>query len=190
MNNSTYNLSGQPTPSTLESAYHNVLGREPTPDERQRFQMLQEQLGLDSHDAVWLLFVGFEYYLKFFERFPDMVKDAGLHLLSHYKKETDQTLTDSTQLLRETANQINASLKQAVKEASQEAGKDVKNNFTQSAQWVARRAQVGRFWPWLLGGATIITLALALSIAVGFGYGRYAGYAEGWRDATVQRDGH
>ncbi|MCP5197916.1 MAG: hypothetical protein H6974_14195 [Gammaproteobacteria bacterium] len=178
------------TSSEPKTMYERLLQDRNSEEDRARINQVRESLGIKPNDAVWAIFAGLEYYLTFFERFPDMVKDAGLHLLSHYKKETDQTLTDSTQLLRETANTINASLKQAVKEASQEAGKDVKNNFTQSAQWVARRAQVGRFWPWLLGGATIITLALALSIAVGFGYGRYAGYAEGWRDATVQRAAH
>ncbi|MEE4378010.1 MAG: hypothetical protein V2J55_10950 [Candidatus Competibacteraceae bacterium] len=178
--------------NTIEAAYRNLLGRQPSMEERMHLREIQDKLGFDSNDAIWTIFVALEHYHTLYTRFPPMIRAAAEAVLIEYKEQTDATMNASMQRLKGTADQLRELLVEAAYKATQDAQGQLSTTITQSAKHVARQARLGRFWPWLLSGGVIMALALLLAVSVGVGFGRYEGYAkgyaEGWRDAAAQSE--
>jgi hypothetical protein len=182
------------TLDTADSAFQHLLGRPPSLEERQRLGAVRDRLGIDANDAVWLLFVAFEYYLSLYQRFPETIRAAAETVLVQYKTQTDETLDAAAGHLKTTADQLKAHLSQAARAAALETQAQLSATLTRGVRQAARHARRLRAWPWLLGGGVTVALALALGITVAYGYGRHAGYAaghavgyaEGWREAQAR----
>ena len=55
----------------VEETFKNVVGREMTPDEVTRYLKLQKEFEIPDTDAIWMMFIWFEFYQRIFEKFPE-----------------------------------------------------------------------------------------------------------------------
>jgi len=172
-----------------ETAFQRVVGRLPNEVERKRLYAVRDTLCLRETDAVWALFVALEHYLTLYERFPAMIRAAAETLLVECKTGADQARAGTEKQLWSTVReQTNAAVLEVTR-----SGEDAKTRLEQAIQHAARRIalKAGRAarWPWILGGAASMGLALVLTgaVALGFGYhqGYHQGFVEGLQTATA-----
>ena len=170
------------TGAPMETAFQQLAGRLPTEAERARLYAVRDTLRLRETDAVWALFVALEHYHALYERFPPMIRAAAHDILVEFKTETDALLQNAAADLDHTARALKGPLVEATHEAGREARQEFVAATRQRADRAVRRVRLERFWPWLLGGAVIMALALTIGIGVGFGYGRQQGYTVGYTE--------
>jgi hypothetical protein len=166
----------------LETAFERLLGYSPSESDRARLYQVRETLGLGTSDALWLVLIALQYYYALYERFPPLIRAAAGEILVELKTETDALLKNAAADLQTTARNLKGPLMEAAHGAVQEARAQFVAATNSMAHRAARRARLGQFWPWLLGGAVTMALALLMGIGVGVGYGRHEGYAVGYTE--------
>lgn len=166
----------------METAFERLVGRQPSEAERARLYAVREALGLGSSDALWLVLIALQYYHSLYEQFPPLIRAAANEVLVEFKTETDTLLKSAAVDLEHTARQLQHPLMEAAHHAVQEAQAQFLSAIHQMAHRVARRARLGQFWPWLLGGGVLMALALVVVTGVALGYGRQQGYTAGYTE--------
>lgn len=61
----------------LDDSFGQLLGRQPTDQERQSLYRVRDALKLTTADAVWLLLMALQHYETLCERFPGLIADAA-----------------------------------------------------------------------------------------------------------------
>ena len=173
----------RPPPAAAEAAFAQLLGRQATDAERLRLRAIQETLGIDSHDAVWLIFVALDHYHTLYEQFPALIRAAAAATLVDYQEHLDTRAAALTRHLNEQARQLQEGLQVEAAAAATASQQALVRAIAQSAQRIAVKALRGPRWPWIIGGATVMALALLAGIGVGVGYGYARGYTEGYTAA-------
>jgi hypothetical protein len=141
----------------LDDSFGQLLGRQPTDQERQSLYRVRDALKLKTTDAVWLLLMALQHYETLYERFPRLIADAA---------------RDATQSVRATAEaQANAAREQTKKALAETVHETV-------AAVAKQRANAEQF-KWV--SATVIITLLAF-MAVGW-WQKRDGKAEGGAEA-------
>jgi len=166
----------------IETAFERLVGRQPSEPERAQLYAVREALGLGSSDALWLVLIALQYYHSLYERFPPLIRAAAGEVLVEFKTETDALLKKAAVDLQNTARQLQDPLMEAAHSAVREARAQFVAATRQMAARAARRARLEQFWPWLLGGAVTMALALGVVAGIALGYGRQQGYAQGYTE--------
>jgi hypothetical protein len=169
-------------PATMDAAFEHLLGRQATDAERLRLRQLREMLGIGSNDAVWLIFVALDYYVTLYQQVPEALRGAAKAILVEYKEKADATLAEAAQGLTEQAQHLQDALKVEATQAATEVQQQLTSAIAQAAHRIAVKALRGPRWPWLLGGAVTMALALGVVAGIALGYGRHQGYAQGYTE--------
>jgi hypothetical protein len=141
-------------------------------------------LGIGPNDAIWTVLFAFQHYYSLYERFPAMIRAAAGELLVECKTGTDRALAGAERHLWNAAReQTNAAVLEVAR--SGEAAKArLERAIQQAARQIALKAGLAARWPWVLGGAAAVSLAVvlvaALAGAVALGFGRQQGYHQGF----------
>ena len=168
-----------------ETAFQRLVGRWPNEAERQRFYAVRETLRLRETDAIWALFVALEHYLSLYERFPPMIRAAAEELLVECKTGADRTRAAAQQQLQEAAQVLRDTAAAEVAQSAVEAKQHLEQAIQQAARRIAFRAGRAARWPWVLGGAASMALALIFTLLTALFVGRQQGYAAGYTEGLT-----
>ncbi len=122
-----------------------------------------------------------------------MIRAAAGELLVECKTGTDTALAEAERHLGNAAREQTHAAVLEVARSGEAAKARLERAIQQAARRIALQAGLAARWPWVLGGAVGMALALALTGAVALGFGRQQGYhlghhqgfVEGQRTATV-----
>ena len=93
-----------------EEAYARLFGEEMSDKVRLRLMELRKCLGLRDGDAVWVIFVVLEYYLRMYEKFPEKIREQSETLLEQHKAASEQNaktaMAEVTQGLHEQIEKV------------------------------------------------------------------------------------
>ncbi len=69
----------------IDGAFHRLLGRTPTQEEKLRLYRVKDALGLDANDSLWLVLVALDYHRTLYEEIPKQLAGASepLRALAH-----------------------------------------------------------------------------------------------------------
>ena len=181
----------------LDRAFERLVGDRPSAEDRAMLYRVRDSLGIGPNDAIWTLLFAFQHYHSLYARFPKMIRAAAGELLVEYKTETDRVLDAAERQLGNAAReQTNAAMLEVAR-SGEEAKARLEEAIRQAARRIALRAGLAARWPWVLGGAAAVSLAVvlaaALAGAVALGFGRQQGYhlgfIEGQRAAVAPAPG-
>ena len=180
----------------LDRAFERLVGDRPSAEDRAMLYRVRDSLGIGPNDAIWTLLFAFQHYHSLYARFPEMIRAAAGELLVEYKTETDRVLDAAEKRLWNAGReQTNVALLE-VAQSGEAAKARLERAIQQAARQIALKAGLAARWPWVLGGAAAVSLAVvlvaALAGAVALGFGRQQGYhlgfIEGQRAATAPSD--
>ncbi len=61
----------------IDSAFHRLLGRAPTHEEKVRLYKVEDALGLDPNDSLWLVLMALDYYVCLYREIPKQLAGAA-----------------------------------------------------------------------------------------------------------------
>lgn len=175
----------------VEQSFKNVIGREMTPDEVTRYLKLQKEFEIPDTDAIWMMFIWFEFYQRIFEKFPENAR-AEIEKVITQLRSASVAVTEATaaevKMAREKAAmeiaraqaEAEAALNQALEKSMSAAVQKAIDQIVQSTHAQALRLQARK---WALIGALMATV-LVVALAGGVGWEAYrtglvGGYASG-----------
>ena len=143
----------------LEDSYKELLGREPTDEEKQQLYRVKKALRIKDNDSLFLIIMALEYYESHYKKFPSLIGDETSRYLKEFRS---AAVAISNSAMEETrANLIKAVHESSVMVAHHVAGRDKTR--------------------WIIG--SLVAASLILS---GWAYGMYQnGYKEGSGESTA-----
>ncbi len=175
----------------VEQTFKNVVGREMTPDEVTRYLKLQKEFEIPDTDAIWMMFIWFEFYQRIFEKFPENARAETEKVITQLRSAsvavTEATSAEVKSAREKAALEITkaqeaakASLNQALSQTMSAAVQRAIDQIVQSTHVQALKVQ-SRKWA-LIGAITAVILVVALAGGVGweaYRTGLVGGYASG-----------
>jgi ElaB/YqjD/DUF883 family membrane-anchored ribosome-binding protein len=155
---------------SLDTAFVTVYGREPKPEETNRFNKLAKELGIRENDAVWSLVFLLGQHLEMTEAIPERIRSEAELTLAKFQS--------AVQKRNETAEvELNAIKARIEERISKSIVASAEREIARSAQAVARHT-ASKSWLQWLGLASIIgMLILAGACWWGYSTGQRSGYA-------------
>jgi hypothetical protein len=155
----------------VEQTFKNVVGREMSPDEVTRYLKLQKEFEIPDTDAIWMMFIWFEFYQRIFEQFPAsaraeceavtrQVKEASAGVIrasaAEIEKSQAAAKTEIDTMTARTKQEIAKALGQSMTGAVDKA-------IAQITESVAVQAAKAQAMKWLSIGGGVILLAILLT---------------------------
>ncbi|WP_298702105.1 DUF6753 family protein [uncultured Variovorax sp.] len=138
-----------------------LRGRELTDEEAGRLLHMQNLLGIDTNDALWVVMVALEHYQQLYEAMPRRIAAAGEMAVKQVK---------------ETADAVAAA---AAASAQDDLSRELARSVKEVASQTARKQQ----WQWVAAGLTVAAVSTASAGWMGFARGHEAGLALGYQEA-------
>ncbi len=137
----------------LTDSYMELLGREPTDEEKQQLYRVQKALRIKDNDSLFLIIMALEYYNDQYKKVPSLIHSATVQYMDEMKQSAEKIAVAAMEKSRE-------KFIQTIQTAS-----------TEVAHKVAGRDRTR----WIIG-----SLVAASLIISGWAYGMYQiGYKEG-----------
>ena len=137
----------------LTDSYKELLGREPTDEEKQQLYRVQKAMRIKDNDSLFLIIMALEYYNDQYKKVPNLIHTATVKYMDEMKQCADKIANTAMEKSRE-------KFIQTIQTAS-----------TEVAHKVAGRDRTR----WMIG--SLVAASLILS---GWAYGMYQiGYREG-----------
>ena len=154
----------------LEAAFVTVYGREPKPEETNRFNKLAKELGIKENDAVWSLVFLLGQHLELTEAVPERIRSAAELTLFNFQSAVQKRSETAEVELDVIRARIEENISESVVASAE-------REIARSAQAVARHT-ASKSWLQWLGAASILgMLILAGAFWWGFSTGQRSGYA-------------
>ena len=147
---------------TLDNTFKELLGRQPTDNERQRLYQVRDALGLKNNDALWLVLIALQHHLTLYEKMPDSIIEAGKKMRADVKATAEAEASAAMK-------QARAQLSKAVATASQKV-----------AQQVAGKVKT----QWICGCFIVVTGFLLGAGWLGYQVGEKNGWARGYEETV------
>jgi hypothetical protein len=150
-----------------EERLQQLLGREPTDQERQRIMRARKTLGIGDNDALWDVMVLLELHRTYHERIPGELGAVLMKALGEAKITADKVMAASVEKTK-------ADLRKAVVEVAREAA------TATSREKILKTAMVL---------TTVIVIGMAASASAGWAWGKHSPYAgsESATDETLKK---
>ena len=175
----------------VEQTFKNVVGREMTPDEVTRYLKLQKEFEIPDTDAIWMMFIWFEFYQRIFEKFPEnarvetekvitQLRSASVAVTEATSAEVKASREKAALEIAKAQEAAKAALNQALSQTMSAAVQRAIDQIVQSTHAQALKTQA-RKWA-LIGAVTAAILVVALAGGVGwksYRTGLAGGYASG-----------
>ena len=175
----------------VEQTFKNVVGREMTPDEVTRYLKLQKEFEIPDTDAIWMMFIWFEFYQRIFEKFPEnaraetekvitQLRSASVAVTEATSAEVKASREKAALEIAKAQEAAKAALNQALSQTMSAAVQRAIDQIVQSTHVQALKTQARK---WALIGAVAAAILVA-ALAGGVGWKAYrtglaGGYASG-----------
>lgn len=154
----------------IETAFHSIYKRDPSPEETNNFNRIAKELGIRDNDAIWALAFLLGHYVDLAKQMPDQIEKLVAQSLSAHARELDKA--------RETAEKEFAVIKSRVEETiSHTVVTSAQQEIAAAAQAVARHTARKSWLQWLGGAAVVGMILIAGVFYWGYALGKTAGYA-------------
>jgi hypothetical protein len=154
----------------LETAFHTVYGRDPKPEETNRFNRLAKELDIRENDAVWSIVFLLGHHLELTELLPKRIGLATERSLEQF----DVSLRQRGEVAEAELRAVKARIEETV---SVNVMASVEKEIARSAQTVVRYTAAKSWLQWL-GSAALAGMAiLAGTFYWGYSNGMSSGYA-------------
>jgi ElaB/YqjD/DUF883 family membrane-anchored ribosome-binding protein len=154
----------------LDTAFRSIYGRDPSPDETNRFNRIGKELDIRDNDAIWAIAFLLGHHLDLAKQMPEQIDKLISQSLAKYASSLDSARRLAETDLAATKARIEETLGQAVVTAAQ-------REIARAAQTVAQVA-ARKSWLQCLGGAAVVGMVLiGGAFYWGYAIGNTNGYA-------------
>ena len=136
----------------LDIAYRSVYGRDPSPDETNRFNRIGKELGIRDNDAIWAIAFLLGHHLDLAKQMPEQIDKLISQSLAKYASSIDSARSLAEIDLAATKARIEQTVSQAVVTSAQ-------REIARAAQTVAQ-VTARKSWLQWLGGAAVVGMLL------------------------------
>ena len=169
----------------VEQAFKNVIGREMTPEEVTRYLKLQKEFEIPDTDAIWMMFIWFEFYQRIFEKFPENAR-AEIEKVITQLREASVKVTEATRdevkAVREKAAVEIAKMTEAAKgNIAAALGTVLENKIEEAVNQLKSQSNRPLHKKWL------IALGVGILIAAGLGSWGTESVREKWTGEAFER---
>lgn len=133
----------------VETAFEKLLG-DCTDEERQKIYRMKDALGLQPHDALWMILFALQYHHRLYEKIPGHIEAASVESAKSAAYKAQQ--------------QINSAVAQLVP--------TVEKAVETAASQAVRRISLTRSATTFGAAAMFLGIIILMSMAIGFGIGR------------------
>jgi ElaB/YqjD/DUF883 family membrane-anchored ribosome-binding protein len=154
----------------LDTAFRSIYGRDPSPDETNRFNRIGKELDIRDNDAIWAIAFLLGHHLDLAEQMPEQIDKLISQSLAKYASSLDSARRLAETDLAATKARIEETLGQAVVTAAQ-------REIARAAQTVAQVAARKSWLQWLGGAAVVGMVLIGGAFYWGYAIGNTNGYA-------------
>ncbi len=155
---------------SLDTAFVTVYGREPKPEETNRFNKLARELGIRENDAVWSLVFLLGQHLELTEAIPERIRLAADSTLLEFESAVQKRSETAAVELDVIKARIERNISESVVASAE-------REIARSAQAVARHTASKSWLQWLGAASVLGMLILAGAFWWGYSTGQRSGYA-------------
>ena len=153
----------------LDTAFRSVYGRDPSPDETNRFNRIGKELDIRDNDAIWAIAFLLGHHLDLAKQMPEQIDKLISQSLARYTSSLDSARRLAETDLAATKARIEETVGQAVVTSMQ---KEIARAAQTVAQITARKS-----WLRWLGSAAVVGMLLT---GGAFYWGHAVGNANGY----------
>jgi hypothetical protein len=154
----------------VDTAFRSVYGRDPSPEETNRFNRIGKVLDIRDNDAIWAIVFLLGHHLELTKRMPEQIDKLIAQSLLQYTSALLGARKLAETELAATKARIEETVSQAVVRSAQE-------EIARAAQTVAHCTARKAWLQWLGGAAVAGMLLISGSFYWGYDIGNAQGYA-------------
>jgi hypothetical protein len=154
----------------VDTAFRSVYGRDPSPEETNRFNRIGKELDIRDNDAIWAITFLLGHHLELTKRMPEQIDKLIAQSLLQYTSALLGARKLAETELAATKARIEETVSQAVVRSAQE-------EIARAAQTVAHCTACKAWLQWLGGAAVAGMLLIGGSFYWGYDIGNAQGYA-------------
>jgi hypothetical protein len=154
----------------IDTAFRSVYGRDPSPDETNRFNRIGKELDIRDNDAIWAITFLLGHHLDLAKQMPEQIDKLISQSLARYATSLDSARRLAETDLAATKARIEETVGEAVVTSAQ-------REIARAAQTVAQVTARKSWLQWLGGAALAGMLFIGGSCYWGYDIGNTSGYA-------------
>ena len=154
----------------LDTAFRSVYGRDPSPDETNRFNRIGKELDIRDNDAIWAIAFLLGHHLDLAKQMPEQIDKLISQSLARYTSSLDSARRLAETDLAATKARIEETVGQAVVTLAQ-------REIARAARTVAQITARKSWLQWLGGAAVAGMLLIGGTFYWGYAVGNANGYA-------------
>jgi len=154
----------------IEMAFHAIYGRDPNPEEANRFNRIAKELGIRDNDAIWAVAFLLGHYVDLAKRMPEQIRNISEESLREHAR--------TIKLAHDTAEREFAVIKSRIEEnISSAVVTSAQQEIAKAAQSVARNTARKSWLKWLGSAAVVGMILMAGAFYWGYDKGNSIGYS-------------
>jgi hypothetical protein len=154
----------------IDTAFRSVYGRDPSPDETNRFNRIGKELDIRDNDAIWAITFLLGHHLDLAKQMPEQIDKLISQSLARYATSLDSARRLAETDLAATKARIEETVGEAVVTSAQ-------REIARAAQTVAQITARKSWLQWLGGAAVGGMLLIGGTFYWGYDIGNANGYA-------------
>jgi hypothetical protein len=154
----------------VDTAFRSIYGRDPSPEETNRFNRIGKELDIRDNDAIWAMAFLLGHHLDLAKRMPEQIDKLISQSLADYSAAIANALNLAESDLVATKARIEETVSQSVVASAQ-------NEIARAAQTVAYSTARKSWLQWLGGSAVVGMLLMGGTYYWGYNIGNDNGYA-------------
>jgi hypothetical protein len=154
----------------IDTAFLAVYGRDPSPEETNRFNRISKELDIRDNDAIWAIAFLLGHHLDLAKQMPEQIDKLISQSLAKYASSLDSARRLAETDLAATKARIEETVSEAVVTSAQ-------REIARAAQTVAQVTACKSWLQWLGGAALAGMLFIGGSFYWGYAIGNTNGYA-------------
>ena len=154
----------------VDTAFRSIYGRDPNPEETNRFNRISKELDIRDNDAIWAIVFLLGHHLDLAKQMPEQIDKLISQSLARYATSLDTARRLAETDLAATKARIEETVSQAVVTSAQ-------REIARAAQTVAQITVRKSWLQWLGGAAVAGMLLIGGAFYWGYAIGNTNGYA-------------
>jgi hypothetical protein len=162
----------------VDTAFRSIYGRDPSPEETNRFNRIGKELDIRDNDAIWAVVFLLGHHLDLAKQMPEQIDKLISQSLADYSVAIANALNLAESDLAATKAKIEETVSQSVVASAQK-------EIARAAQTVAHSTARKSWLQWLGGAAVAGMLLMGGTFYWGYDIGNENGYARALDVKTV-----
>jgi hypothetical protein len=154
----------------VDTAFRSIYGRDPSPEETNRFNRIGKELDIRDNDAIWAVTFLLGHHLDLAKQMPEQIDKLISQSLTDYRAAISDALNLAESDLAVTKARIEETVSQSVVTSAQK-------EIARAAQTVAYSTAQKSWLQWLGGAAVVGMLLMGGTFYWGYNVGNGSGYA-------------